>query len=83
VLVVALVGAGSRDQAQESGVEAEIVLRKIMSGNEGNLTEVVRRKGPAKYLMLAANLQNLANSWVSASVCDKNYRPSGRALAPK
>ena len=83
LLVVVLVGAGSRDQARESGVGVEIVPRKIMSANDGNLTEVVRRKGPAKYSMLAANLQNLRNERLQASVAITNDQPFGRASAPK
>ena len=60
VSVVASVGKDLKDQVRESGVGEGIVPRRIMS-MDGTLTEVVRRKGPAKSPMLAANLQDLGN----------------------
>lgn len=61
VFVVAPVGEGSRDQARESEVGEEIVLRKIMSVDDGTSREVVRIRGPAKFSMLVANPRNLGN----------------------
>jgi len=82
-LGVAPVGVGSEVPAQESGVGGEIVLRKAMGAGDGALTEIVRREGPIKYLIPGVNLQNLENPlafWVSGK---KDYKPSGRVLAPK
>ena len=62
VSVVAPAGESSRDRARESGVGEEIVLRKIMSVDDGTLREVVRIKGPAKFSMLVANPRDLGNS---------------------
>jgi len=61
VSVVVPVDPGSRDRTLESGVEEEIVLRKLVNVNDGILTEVVRRKGRLEYSMLGVNLQNLGN----------------------
>ena len=61
VSAVASAGGGSRDQNLEFGVGEEIALRTT-SANDETLMEVVRGRGPAKFLMLAVNLRNLGDS---------------------